>query len=857
MTGKDIRHGELARNPLIEGAKKLSDIVSCTMGPGGGSVLYGDQFPLTTKDGVTVARNIVLLDEAENMGAQLVKQAAIKANELAGDGPQPLYSKILTPQGWVTMGSLKVGDVVCGANGTIQEVEGIYPKGKKEIYEVYLGGDRVVECCEDHLWTVTTSWGKVKTLTTKRILDEMHSNEHRDGTRFFTPQSWVDFHTSNQTLHPYLVGLLIGDGSLSGTGSIELSLAEDQEHIIDSLPLPDGIEAYSVYNENKHYHRVKLRGITPDGKTMHRLVDEIGLLGTKSETKFIPTQYLYASIEDREELLRGLADTDGHINSRGRLEYGTVSYQLAQDVVELMRSLGKTVSCYEYVRKPGASYSETTIYRVTELKGDKYGNSILRIVPTGRFTEMQCISVSNPDNLYVTDNFVFTHNTTTTTLLTYELIKSMLPFINKDRYKRQVDLQRFTEMVINYLESNAIPVDLASPMVEAVAKIAGNDETVGQIVGEAFREVGPDAAITLGQSDIANTTIEYTHGFSFDNGYESPFFITDINKMSVEYDDPIVVTMDQSLEKSQHLIKMLETIRSHFGTERPIILVTAGVFGEALEFLTKNKLNNRLKIATVRAPDYSDERRESMKDMAAFLGGVSITPDLMTDVSQIKPAMCGQAKKVIILENKTTFISGNGGEGYQARIDYLTSKLDTSPDYYRKRISRLTGKAAEIKIGSNNFVELVEKRYRYEDAVNATRAALQHGILPGGGIMLALAGITAYSDPTLEDIPHEMRKSLYEALCTPVYKILTNYGWSTDEIQNLLISLLGAVDPKMTYNIETLEVVPYDQIMVIDPLVVVRSAVRTASSIAGQITTTEGLITNNREQLLELMRAAK
>ena len=361
----------------------------------------------------------------QNIGAQMVKQVANKTCEDAGDGPQPLWSRILTPTGWVKMGDIKVGDTICGTNSSTQTVVGVYPKGEKEIYKMVFANKRVVECCEDHLWSYTNPSGRVRTRTVKEMMKD-YKKPNKDGSytfKYYVPNTVVEFTEQELPLDPYLVGVLIGDGSLCDSGTIEICIGYNKKHIIDSLVLPSGIEMNVTDCSYRNCYRIKIKGIGDDGKTMREYLEDIGLRNKKSEDKFIPSVYLYNTVENRKKLLQGLIDTDGHVNKRGLFEFSTINERLADDYCELMWSLGRITEKSIRERKEGCgSFSNKPIYRLYERSGYKRGIKLIDIIPTGEKTEMQCIKVSNDDELYITDNYIVTHNTTTSTILANAIV---------------------------------------------------------------------------------------------------------------------------------------------------------------------------------------------------------------------------------------------------------------------------------------------------------------------------------------------------------------------------------------------------------------------------------------------------
>ena len=352
----EVLLNDAARQQLKKGIDTVCNAVKATLGPQGRNVIINRENnpPHITKDGVTVAKEIYLNDPYEMMGANLIKNIASKTCDDSGDGPQPLYSKILTPTGFVRMGDIKVGDQICGTNGATQYVIGVFPKGQKEVYKVKFSDGRIVECCEDHLWHILTRNGKEKTIPLKNMINDFYEKNKNgyNSYRYYIPTTIVDFNEKELPIDPYLLGLLIGDGSLGDNGSIELSLGFKKRHVIEKIKTPKGIYFDFTENNKKNYIRLKFHGIDINGKSIRDHLKDIGLYNTKSDTKFIPNLYLYSSLKSRMSLLDGLIDTDGYINSRNLFEYSTISEILYNNVIELCRSIGMQLYGYKMERKP-------------------------------------------------------------------------------------------------------------------------------------------------------------------------------------------------------------------------------------------------------------------------------------------------------------------------------------------------------------------------------------------------------------------------------------------------------------------------------------------------------------------------
>ena len=848
MSPKILEFAQQARHSLKEGFRKVAEPVSATLGPKGRNIILAADWgePTPTKDGVTVAKEIILKDPGENVGAQLIKQVSKKANNEAGDGPQPLYSLVLTPNGFTEMGLLKVGDAICGTNGSIQNVIGVYPKGQKEIFKITLFDGKEIECSEDHTWSVTTYYGKNVNLTTRALIDNKVVELSPDGSKkhkYFIPTSAAQFNTSNLPLDPYLVGLLLGDGSLSGTGGVELSLGPNDAYILDDIILPDGITFTAKYNDVKHYFRVKIQGHTSTGKYIKDYLDELNLLGTKSDTKFIPKNYLYSDLESRVKLLQGLTDTDGHTNKRGLLEYNTVSLQLAKDVVELMRGLGKTVRLSMYERT-GNSFSNTPIYRVSEMKGDQYGVSIDKIEATGKYVEMQCIKVSNEDHLYFTNDYALTHNTTTATVLAYAMVdlgdKYLDKKVNVTSLKTGID--KGVQKVFELLSEQTQLVEVTDlEKLESIATISGNDANVGKLVSEAYTKIDSDGTVALHRNEMPFDEIEVKEGFKFDRGYISPYFVTNPDTMKVEYDNPLILIWEKRIEHAQDTLNFLQSV---LVMKRPLVIITDDVVGDALSTFIVNKMKQIIPIVCVKAPEYGDMRKSVLQDIAVYTGATYFGEELGSKLDRVPTKALGTCDKVVISAGETTIINGGGDkkaiEDHVEMISTLLKDKEYAHDYdkLRSRLARLNGKAVYIKIGARTESELQEKKYRYDDAISATKAAIESGVVTGGGKALINCWIRM-QDYKLENIDENIGLDiLKEALLVPAKTIALNAGINGDTVVDKLKDLPLTVG----YNAKTSV---YEDLMesgVVDPVKVTKTALESAASIAGIYFTTEGLI---------------
>jgi chaperonin GroEL len=917
VSHQDVVFFPKAHSELLKGATILANAVKSTMGPSGHSVVIDMETgpPLITKDGVTVAKSINLKDRLQSMGAELLKEVAGKTNELAGDGPQPLYAKVLTPRGWTTMGDLKVDDIICGTDGTAQKVVGIYYKGLKDIYKVTLSdgrtGTRTVECSADHLWSVTTRRGANKILTTKALLDSGLVSPNGNASKYYIKPTRVEFHEpDNLPLDPYLLGVLIGDGSLSKKYEIDISIGLNEEHILDRLVLPTGCSLRKrYYTDSKHYIKATITGSTRKGvhvlgikSILKKHLDDLGLLDTNSHTKFIPKQYLYSSFKTREQLLQGLIDTDGHINSRGCFEFSTVSKQLYLDFIELCRSLGKVVHSKKTLRKPDdGSYSSGAIYRVTELKGRKHGLPIRSIEKLNKQTEMMCIKVSNDDHLYITDNYVVTHNTTGSTVLAHAIFTEGVKLISTGRnsveIKRGMDIG--TAEITSFLKDNCVPVSSKADISNIGTISANGDRTIGDLLADAIEKVGKDGIITIEPAKSVKTSLDIVEGMQLDSGYVSPFFVTNSDKATCEMNDALVLITPNKISSISEIMNALEISAKE---NKPLLIIADDVDGEALHTLIVNKTKGVLRVCAVKAPSYGEHRSDILSDLQCIVGGTIFGATTNVSIKNAKMDNLGTAKRVIVSRGNATIIGHNTEEKQLAvkeRVESLRTLLTEGSldalhvDKYRKRLARLSGGIAVVRVGGSTEVEIFEKKDRVEDAVNATLAASREGIVPGGGTALFYASqhlrklintgtYSKYSDDTISGI------AMIANVCEyPLRVIVENTGVSPDVIIEKLKESSGAYkkffidmsmageDPSIAnnvseyiqewtkqnknkeaesrfkftfgYNAATGQFTDLVKDGIIDPVLVTRLSLEHANSVVGLLLTCNAVLVNTSE----------
>jgi chaperonin GroEL len=434
--------------------------------------------------------------------------------------------------------------------------------------------------------------------------------------------------------------------------------------------------------------------------------------------------------------------------------------------------------------------------------------------------------------------------TTTATLLAQAIVKegakSVAAGSNPMDLKRGVDVAVAT--VIEELKKKAKKVTASEEIAQVGTISANGDETIGKIIAEAMQKVGNDGVITVEEAKALDTELEVVEGMQFDRGYISPYFITDAEKMRVELETPHILIYEKKLSNLQSLLPLLESVVQ---SGKPLLVIAEDVEGEALATLVVNKLRGGLKVAAVKAPGFGDRRKAMLQDIAVLTGGQLISDDLGIKLENVTLDMLGRAKKVVITKDDTTIVDGAGKKAdIEGRVAQIKQQIeDTTSDYDREklqeRLAKLAGGVAVIKVGGSTEVEVKEKKDRVDDALNATRAAVEEGIVPGGGVALiralkALDGLKAANDDQRVGINIVRR-----ALQAPARQIAENAGEDGAVVAG---KILDSSDYAFGYNAQTGDYGDLVKQGVIDPAKVVRTALQDAASVAGLLITTEAMV---------------
>jgi len=421
--------------------------------------------------------------------------------------------------------------------------------------------------------------------------------------------------------------------------------------------------------------------------------------------------------------------------------------------------------------------------------------------------------------------------------------KAVAAGLNPMDLKRGIDLA--VEAVVADLAKNSKKVT-SNDEIAQVGRISANgDEFIGREIAKAMEKVGNEGVITVEEAKSLETETEIVEGMQFDRGYLSPYFITNAEKMVVELEDPYILIHEKKLSSLQALLPILEAVVQ---TGKPLLIVAEDIEGEALATLVVNKLRGGLKIAAVKAPGFGDRRKAMLEDIAIVAGGELIAEDLGVKLENVTLAQLGRAKRVRIDKETTTIIDGAGDKKHiESRIGQLKAQIEeTTSDYDREklqeRLAKLAGGVAVIRVGGATEVEVKEKKDRVDDALNATRAAVQEGVSPGGGVAL-LRAIAALAEVKVANSDQKTGVDIVrKAIQAPARQIVDNAGGDGAVVVG---KLLDSKDYGFGYDAQTGQFGDLMKLGIIDPTKVVRTALQDAASIAGLIVTTEATITEH------------
>jgi len=434
--------------------------------------------------------------------------------------------------------------------------------------------------------------------------------------------------------------------------------------------------------------------------------------------------------------------------------------------------------------------------------------------------------------------------TTTATVLAQAIVregaKAVASGMNPMDLKRGID--KAVDAVVAELKANARKISRNDEIAQVGTISANGDSEIGRFLAEAMQKVGNEGVITVEEAKTAETELEVVEGMQFDRGYLSPYFITNQDKMRVEFEDPYVLIHEKKLSNLQAMLPVLEAVVQ---SGKPLVIIDEDVEGEALATLVVNRLRGGLKVAAVKAPGFGDRRKAMLEDIAILTGGTAISEDLGIKLENVTLEMLGRAKKVVIEKENTTIVDGAGSKAeIEGRVKQIKAQIEeTTSDYDREklqeRLAKLAGGVAVIRVGGATEVEVKEKKDRVDDALHATRAAVEEGILPGGGVALLRAQKALDSIQTDNVDQKHGVEIVRRAIEAPVRQIAENAG---AEGSIIVGKLREKADFAFGWNAQTDEYGDLFAQGVIDPAKVVRTALQDAASVAGLLVTTEAMI---------------
>ncbi len=448
-------------------------------------------------------------------------------------------------------------------------------------------------------------------------------------------------------------------------------------------------------------------------------------------------------------------------------------------------------------------------------------------------------------------NDVAGDGTTTATVLAqamvHEGLRNVAAGANPLSLKRGIE--KAVEATVAEIHAVSIPVEDRKG-IEEVAAVSANDTQIGTLIAEAMDKVGKEGIITVEESKGLDTDLEFVEGYQFDKGYISPYFVNNSDNMESDLEDPYILIYEKKISNVRELLPLLESVAQ---TGKPFLIIAEDLEGEAMATLVVNKLRGTLNVAAVKAPGFGDRRKEMLKDIAAVTGGQVVSEELGFKLENVTLSMLGRAKRVRISKDETTVVDGKGKkEEIGNRITGIKHEIDdTDSDYAREklqeRLAKLSGGVAVIRVGAATETELKEKKHRFEDALSATRAAVEEGIVAGGGVTL-LRAISAVDKVVneLEGDEATGARIVRRALEEPARQIAENAGLEGSVVINQIRT--EASNPRYGFNVSTGEFVDLIDEGIVDPAKVTRSALQNASSISSMILTTEAIIADKPEK---------
>src|SRR5437660_3667074 len=445
-------------------------------------------------------------------------------------------------------------------------------------------------------------------------------------------------------------------------------------------------------------------------------------------------------------------------------------------------------------------------------------------------------------------NDVAGDGTTTATVLAQAIVRQGLKNVaagaNPLALKRGIESA--VDQSVDQIKSQSKDIS-GKDQIARVATISAGDDEIGDVIADAIEKVGKDGVVNVEEGQTFGMELEFTEGMQFDKGYISPYFVTDQDRMEAVLEDPYILIANQKIGSVRDLLPVVEQVVQ---SGKPILVIAEDVEGEALATLVVNKLRGTLSAAAVKAPGFGDRRKRMLEDIAILTGGEVITEEMGLKLENTQTSQLGRARRVVIAKDTTTIIDGSGEqEGIKGRINQIKNEIEnTDSDFDREklqeRLAKLSGGVAVVKVGAATETEMKEKKHRVEDALQATRAALEEGIVPGGGVALLRAAEAVKVDSLEEGDEQTGARIILRALEEPVRQLAENAGLEGSVVANDVRKAKAGHG----LNAETGEIVDLVEAGVIDPAMVTRSALQNAASIAKNILTTEAIVAEMPEK---------
>ncbi len=523
--------------------------------------------------------------------------------------------------------------------------------------------------------------------------------------------------------------------------------------------------------------------------------------------------------------------------ARGKLKNGV--NQLADAVVSTLGPNGRNVVIAQNMANPQSTKDGVTVAKSIDLE-DPIENMGAQMVKQA--------AIKTADQAG--------DGTTTSTLLAREIYNTGLMYSDKGHnaveIKRGID--KAVKMVVSELKSASEDISNEDQLEQVATISANNDSEVGKLIATAFDKVGREGVITVEESKTHETTLEVVEGMQFDRGYKSPYFVTDNNTMTAQLDDPYILLYDGKINAVKDLLPLLEGVSQQ---NKSLLIVAEDIDGEALAAMIVNKMRGILKCCAVKAPDFGDRRTMILEDMAAVTGGTVVSKQKGMRLDKITTDALGTARGVTVTKEETTIVDGGGSEdAIASRLEEIKAQIDKTDSSYAReqlqaRLAKMAGGVAIINVGGHTEAEMKEKKDRVEDALHATKAAIEEGILPGGGVALFHIADKAfdvfYNDNNLSRDQQRGVEIVQNSITRPFAQILENAGYSPQEIYGV-INECSQQSVTTGFNINTCEYVDFLKEGIIDPTKVTRCALENAASVAGTMLITECTIVDKPEE---------